>query len=257
MGNFLRLVGTLAAIAMVASFGLSAVFNATNEITEEYKRQEQTNARIEALGCAPDAFFAETTTDSVVSGKPFAFYTAYPEEGSGEIIGYAYVAYGKGYSSTIETIVGVDAAGRICATETTFQQETPGLGAKVVEIASQNTLWDVIGGNAVDESGMEPWFEEQFNGMDLGDIRVVKSASDEGVLAITGATISSDAVARSVKEGLAMLVSIVGVEGGVSGAAGGVSGAAGGVSSAAGEVSGEAGNAAGADPDQTPGEAER
>ena len=50
MGSFVRLVVTLTAIAVVASLGLSAVYNATYEITEEYKRQEQENARKEEAG---------------------------------------------------------------------------------------------------------------------------------------------------------------------------------------------------------------
>ncbi len=213
MGNFLRLVGTLAAIALVASFGLSAVYNATHEIAEEYKRQEEAQARTEVLACEPTAHFVETLTDSVVSGKKFAYYAAYASEESDEVLGYTFKAYGKGYSSTIETIVGVDATGTICATETIFQQETPGLGAKVVEVASKNTLWDVLAGRAEDETGTEPWFEVQFDGGVLADLHVVKSESADGILAITGATISSDAVTNSIRDGLAMLLSIVGIEG--------------------------------------------
>ena len=219
MGNFLRLVGTLAAIALVASFGLSAVYNATHEITEEYKRQAEAQARIEALGCGPDAFFDETVTDSIVSGREFAYHTAYASEGSEEVVGYSFKAYGKGYSSTIETIVGVDTSGRIREIEITSQQETPGLGAKVVEVASQNTLWDVLGGNAVDESRVEPWFEEQFNGEGSGDLEVVRSESQDGILAITGATISSDAVTNSIREGLTILIAIEGLAEGAAGAA--------------------------------------
>jgi electron transport complex protein RnfG len=210
LGNFLRLVGTLAAIAAAASFGLSAVYNATHEITEEYKRQEQAMARIEALACDPGARFVETVTDSIVGGRPFVYYTGYAGAESDSILGYSFTAYGKGYSSTIETIVGVDMNGTICGIKITSQKETPGLGAKVEEVASQNTLWAVMSGSAVDETGARPWFQIQFSGMAAEDLNVVKSATEEGVLAITGATISSDAVTESVLEGLETLTSIVG-----------------------------------------------
>lgn len=212
MRSFARLVGTLAAIAFVASLGLSAVYNATHELAEEYKRREEEQARIEALGCAPGAYFVETTTDSIVSNRPFTYYTAYASEGSDEVIGYAFVAYGKGYSSTIETIVGVGQDGRICGIKITSQKETPGLGAKVEEIASKNTLWAVLSGNAADETGLRPWFQTQFDGRTVEGLRVVKSASEDGILAITGATISSNAVTSSVREGLRMLLSIVGAQ---------------------------------------------
>ena len=209
MGNFLRLVGTLAAIAAAASFGLSAVFNATHEITEEYKRQEEALARMEALACDAGAHFVRSETDSIVSGKLFEYYTAYAGAESDSIIGYSFMAYGKGYSSTIETIVGVDRSGTICGIKITSQKETPGLGAKVEEVASQNTLWAVMTGNAVDETGVRPWFQVQFNGKAADDLSVVKSATEEGVLAITGATISSEAVTASIVAGLDMLLSVV------------------------------------------------
>jgi electron transport complex protein RnfG len=211
VGNFLRLVGTLAAIAAAASFGLSAVFNATHEITEEYKRQEEALARVEARACDPGAHFVKSATDSIVNGRPFEYYTGYASAESDSIIGYSFMAFGKGYSSTIETIVGVDRAGTICGIKITDQKETPGLGAKVEEVASQNTLWAVMTGNAVDETGARPWFQVQFNGLAAEDLTVVKSATEEGILAITGATISSDAVTESILEGLETLTSIVGL----------------------------------------------
>ena len=68
-------------------------------------------------------------------------------------------------------------------------------------------------GSGVDEAGTEPWFQEQYKYLRVGDLRVVKSPGEDGILAITGATISSDAVTGSVKSGLAMLLSIVGIEG--------------------------------------------
>lgn len=210
MGSYVRLIVTLTAIAAVASFGLAMVYNATHEITEEYRRLEQASARVEALGCGEGAIFEETVTDSMLDGRPFTYYTAYESEARQNVLGYALSAYGKGYSSTIETVVGVTSDGRICGIKIVSQQETPGLGAKVQEVASQNTLWAVLSGNAVDESGARPWFQEQYAGLGVDDLRVVKSRSEEGVLAITGATISSEAVTDSVRRGLAMLLSIVG-----------------------------------------------
>jgi electron transport complex protein RnfG len=210
VGNFLRLVGALALIALVASFGLSAIYGATHEITEQYRLAEQGQARIEALSCDPEAVFVRTETDSVVNGRPFVYYTAYATEARDKPMGYSFTAYGKGYSSTIVTIVGVDMDGKICGIKITDQQETPGLGSKVQEVASENTLWAVMTGSAVDESGKKPWFQKQFSGMPESELVVVKSSSDNGVLAITGATISSEAVTGSVRDGLRVLLSIVG-----------------------------------------------
>lgn len=211
MGSYIRLVVTLTAIAAVASFGLSAVYNATHGITEEYKRLETENARIEVLPSEGGEYFVETATDSMLDGREFAYYTAYAP---GEVVrGYTFTAYGKGYSSTIETIVGVVPDGSISGIKIVDQKETPGLGAKIQEVASRNTLWAVIMGRGVDETGTPPWFQEQYKYLRTDDLRVVKSPGEDGILAITGATISSEAVTGSVKSGLAMLLSIVGIEG--------------------------------------------
>jgi electron transport complex protein RnfG len=210
VGSYIRLVITLTAIAAAASFGLSAVYTATHEITEEYKRLETENARIEVLPTEGGEYFEETTTDSVLDGREFVYYTAYASEARESVRGYTFAAYGKGYSSTIETIVGVVPDGSIYGIKIVDQQETPGLGAKVQEVASNNSLWAVIMGKGVDEAGTRPWFQEQYDGLRSADLVVVKSPSQEGILAITGATISSETVTGSVRRGLTMLVSIVG-----------------------------------------------
>ena len=221
MGSYVRLVITLTAIAAAASFGLSAVYNATHEITEEYKRLETETARIEVLPSEGGEYFVETVTDSMLDGRQFTYHTAYASEASETIRGYTFTAYGKGYSSTIETIVGVVPDGSISGIKIVEQKETPGLGAKVQEVASRNTLWAVIAGRGVDEAGALPWFQEQYRYLRTDDLRVVKSPGEDGILAITGATISSDAVTGSVRSGIAMLLSIVGVEGTFDAAPGG------------------------------------
>lgn len=209
MGSFVRLVGTLALIAAIASFALSAVHQRTDPISEQYRIEEQRSARIEVLPGADDAVFEETTTDTTLQGEPFVYHTAYAGEARDEVIGWTFTAYGTGYSSTIETIVGVVPDGTISGIKIVFQQETPGLGAKVTEVASENTLWAVVSGKGVDESAARPWFQEQFDGRSADGLVVVKSESEDGILAITGATVSSEAVTSSVREGLALLLSLV------------------------------------------------
>ena len=248
MGNFIRLVVTLTLIAAVASFGLSAVYNATHEIAEDYKAQEEESARREVLPDAEGIVFERTETDSVLANHPFVYYTATApaadggaEGGERELVGYTFKAYGPGYSSTIETIVGVDPSGTVQGIKIVFQQETPGLGAKVEEVASENTLWDVMSGDAVDETGARPWFQAQFAGKRPEDLVVVKSREEEGILAITGATISSTAVTESVRRGLEMLTGFVGGPG--AGSAGGEGVGDAGDEGAGGESAGAAGDA--------------
>jgi len=207
--EFLKLAGTLTVIALVASLGLSAAYKATHEIKEQYDREAREGARRDVLPGAEDAVFEEVPTDSIVDGQPFVYYAARAAAGSPEVLGYTLTAYGKGYSSTIVAMVGVDPSFAVTGLRIISQRETPGLGTKVQEVLSKNTLWQVLSGRAVEEIGARPWFEVQFEGRDAEGLKVVKSRSEDGILAITGATVSSEAVAGSVRRGLAMLRSIV------------------------------------------------
>ena len=97
-------------------------------------------------------------------------------------VGYAVVAYGRGYSSTIQTLVGVEKSGEITGIEILFQQETPGLGAKAEEVRYGET---------------DSWFQRQFKGASGIEIAVDKDGGE--IQSITGATITSQAITNSIK----------------------------------------------------------
>ncbi len=99
------------------------------------------------------------------------------------LIGYAFQANGNGYSSTIETLVGIDTTGVILAIKILSQVETPGLGSKCEEIKSGES---------------SPWFQNQFKGKKAADIAVDK---DDGDLdSIAGATITSRAIINAIAD---------------------------------------------------------
>ena len=82
----------------------------------------------------------------------------------------------RGYSGSINMMVGVDKAGKVIGVKILKQTETPGLGANVVK----------------------PEFLNQFIGKSINDPIEPKKDID----AITGATISSRAVSKGVKDAL-------------------------------------------------------
>jgi electron transport complex protein RnfG len=171
-------------ITLLSGAAMGFVNRATVERIQAQKQLQAENARREAL---PQA---ETFEGREADGFEYTVGLA-----GQQIVGYTFLALGKGYSSTIETVVGVDPAGKVVEIEIIFQQETPGLGARVVEVR---------GGEE------EPFFEEQFDGRAIESLAVKQ---DGGPLdSITGATISSRAVARSVKEGIERLMEMVGRE---------------------------------------------
>jgi electron transport complex protein RnfG len=94
----------------------------------------------------------------------------------GEEAGYAFIAEGKGFSSTIKSMVGLYLNGTVNRVVVLNQLETPGLGARV----------------------SEPGFASQFQGNRIADVRL---RQDGGVIdGITGATISSRAMTNSIRE---------------------------------------------------------
>lgn len=105
--------------------------------------------------------------EPIKSDSDILYYKALDKDG--KLVGVAFKTSAKGYSSTIETLVGMTKKGTITAIEILNQNETPGLGSRVVE----------------------PSFTGQFANKDIQGL--------DQVAAITGATISSTAVIDAVK----------------------------------------------------------
>ena len=98
--------------------------------------------------------------------KEIIYYRAYSKDN--QLVGAAFKASGKGYSSTIETMAGMTMDGKISAIKILSQNETPGLGNRITEDS----------------------FLAQFSGKDIPGLARAQ--------AITGATVSSRAVMDSV-----------------------------------------------------------
>jgi len=160
----------LAIICMVAS-GLLAGVNSL------------TKARILAQAQAEEEFSLKEVLpqgerfEAVKSDGGTIYYKALDKDGN--LIGAAFKASGKGYSSTIETMVGMTKEGRVTAIKVVAQNETPGLGSRV--------------------SAQE--FGGQFKDKDIGQLNEVQ--------AITGATISSRAVIEAVQKKAAEIQGIL------------------------------------------------
>ena len=95
-----------------------------------------------------------------------------------EIIGYAFLATGKGYGGKINILVGVDENFAIEDVVIISNTETPGLGSKITESS----------------------FTDQFKGMATEDVALKKDGGE--VDAITGATISSKAVVEAIRKAM-------------------------------------------------------
>ncbi len=131
----------------------------------------------------------------------------------GEVVGHVAEGSGQGYSSRIRVVVGVDAgASKVVAIKVIFQQETPGLGARVNEVKSSDTLWSVLLGKRSQEDGpFLPWFQANFSGVSMEKLLTISTLKGEDINgdgkpdAITGATISSNAALHAVQEAIRQL----------------------------------------------------
>ena len=123
----------------------------------------------------------------------FTYWIGYTDAAHQTVGGYAFVAAGRGFSSTIETLVGVDPGGTITGARVLSQKETPGYGDQVQEVKDGEDA---------------PWFTRQYTGLSSAD--EIAFGDDGGkVDAITGATISSRAVTESIAAGYASLMSLI------------------------------------------------
>lgn len=115
--------------------------------------------------------------EPVKSGEEIIYYRGLDK--ANKISGFAFKAQAKGYSSDIETLVGVSSEKKIISIKVISQNETPGLGNRITEKT----------------------FGQQFSGKSADEISQVS--------AISGATVSSSAVIKSVEEKLKRIKNIL------------------------------------------------
>jgi electron transport complex protein RnfG len=160
MKEMLRYGAILAFICAVAAGLLSGVNILTRpKILAQAQAEEQ--AALEEVMPRASRF------EEIKSGEDLLYYKALDSQDN--TVGFVFKAAGKGYSSVIETLVGMFADGRINAVKVISLNETPGLGMRV----------------------KDDGFTGQFKNRDAMTLA--------GVQAISGATISSRAVMDSVK----------------------------------------------------------
>jgi electron transport complex protein RnfG len=186
MKDILKLGGILFLFTALASAVLAYVDMKTKPLILEQARLEKAEALIVALPMADK---------SAIESKD-GYYIGYKTPEKKEIVGYVFSAFGKGYSSTIETLIGVDTTGAVCGMKVVYQVETPGLGTKIEETRY---------GEAA------PWFQKQFVGKKLAQLFLKKDKPTGEINDVTGATISSRAVTNSVQQTLGKMLPMVGI----------------------------------------------
>ncbi|MBN2412574.1 RnfABCDGE type electron transport complex subunit G [candidate division KSB1 bacterium] len=179
MKDILKLSSILMLITTIAATALAAVYSVTKPRIELKKQEALNAAKSVALpGADLNAIYDVKGNDKVL------YYSGYMDTTKSNLVGYAFLTSGRGYSSDIESIVGVDSTGNIIGIQVLSQTETPGLGTRIEEIRYGESL---------------TWVQKQFIGKSAKNLAVDKDGGE--IQSITGATISSRAVTNSIVAG--------------------------------------------------------
>ena len=166
------ILGGLSIILAVSVYALNSI---TAPIVEEGAREAEKAAFIEIMPEATD--FIDVRDKA---GDDPAILEVFEVKKNSDTIGFLYVVSTVGYADAIENLVAIDVTtDTIRSIKVLKQAETPGLGSNVTEAS----------------------FQEQFQGLALSDITVVKNGADKDsneIDAITASTITSKAVVKGI-----------------------------------------------------------
>jgi electron transport complex protein RnfG len=177
MNDILKVTINLVLICAAAGVILSATWTFTEPVKVARENEERDLA---LKGLIPAATSIVPVKEVTIAGKEGIVYKALSGD---KTEGYIVLSYGKGYSSFIKLLVAVDAEMKVTGIDVLGHAETPGLGDQI-------------------ETAL---FKGQFKGKGIDNLVVVKGETQTDIQAISGATISSRAVTKGVKEALEIL----------------------------------------------------
>ncbi len=195
--DFLKLGLLLCLVCILAAGSLAVLYSVTKERIAVQRQREIKESLPLVL---PEA--TDFSDKKEVNG--ITYYEGVAIDSS--LVGYAINGESAGYQSIIKFMIGIDPKGTIQGLRILEQGETPGLGARITEIKSDESLWSFFGSlfcakSEAQPAVVEPWFTTMFRGKEYSTLSVSKTGeTDTAIEAITGATITSAAVADGVKD---------------------------------------------------------
>jgi electron transport complex protein RnfG len=201
MRNIIRLSVVLTIVTAIAAWVLAEIYSVTKPQIEIQKLAKTHNAldyvMPEAKLMVPITRQVPVTDnkgDTLYQRQVTQYYKAYADTDTTQLIGYAFKAEGTGYSSLIETMVGIDTTGHISTIKIISQKETPGLGA----LSEDNQPFNG-----------KRWSTRQFDGKTVNDLKVDKDGGE--IVSITGATITSRSITNSIRNRMEKLLPEIGI----------------------------------------------
>jgi electron transport complex protein RnfG len=171
-------------LAAAAVFGtLLATLNYAWQMKIKQNESDKFNRLASQL--LPSAASFETAVQSLPidmgKGKVYDVDVKKALNAKGELVGWAFVCEGPGFADIIKLVVGVDATfDKMAGFDVLSSNETPGFGDKI-------TIKD-------------GFYQSQFKGVPVTELTLSKTGDpkkiDSEIIAISGATISSEAVVK-------------------------------------------------------------
>lgn len=156
----------LTCACLLSGLIIAGTYAITAPVASQAREQLKTQAMKELV---PDA-----QSFQPVQGKT-DWYAATKD---GKVIAYVVPAESKGYGGAIKMVAAVSPDGKALDYQILSHNETPGLGDKATESK----------------------FRKQFAGKTAEALEVVKTPTDKNIQALTGATITSRAVTKGIRE---------------------------------------------------------
>lgn len=207
MKNVVKFSVVLGLVCLGAALGVGFTYRQTRNAIFERELQRHQNALQKIF--KGDLTFTALNVKADLVDRVFQV-----RDKTGGLVGYAATGLGQGYSSKLKVLVGAGPkADAILGVNILFQEETPGLGARVTEVKTDKTWAKVIKGQAKPESeeDLAPEFPKQFSGIQIADVKLKKAGQPgPGIEAMTGATITSRAVLAAVKDAIGKVRKLAG-----------------------------------------------
>ncbi len=177
MAKYMRLIVVLVVISIFSGAVLAQTYKITYPNIKQNALKKQEEAIMKVIPGA--AKYKDISKDNLKVFKGL--------DENGNFKGIAFIAEGGGFGGSIKLMVGLNPEEEVLTGMTVLSHlETPGLGARIEE----------------------DWFKEQFKGKSIHDKFVAKQDID----AITGATISSNAVGSIIKNTIEKVYQVYGGE---------------------------------------------
>ena len=127
-------------------------------------------------------------------------------------VGYAVITSAQGFDGAVTVMAGWDkSVEKINGIYVLSHTETPGLGGNVDLVNSANSWGGWLSGKWIDETGKRPDFQEQFRNLALEEAKLKRDGGR--VDALTGATITSNAVVNAVQKSQKIIKAILAGQG--------------------------------------------